>query len=116
MSGTSRRVAACRGVSRCLGVSRRVGASHIVTAGTKKSQWCLATVAGRGTRLWRVPESVLHLMALAGGTPAAFAGQRALRHKTAKQSFRAWFWVIVVAQTAALSAWVWYTTGDTAVR
>jgi uncharacterized membrane protein YsdA (DUF1294 family) len=64
-----------------------------------------------GARLWRVPESVLHLMALAGGTPAAFAGQRALRHKTAKQSFRVWFWVIVVAQTAALSAWVWYAGG-----
>ena len=65
-------------------------------------------VSRRDTRLYRVPETVLHLLALAGGTPAAFAGQKLLRHKTIKQPFRAWFWGIVVVQIAALSAWVWY--------
>jgi uncharacterized membrane protein YsdA (DUF1294 family) len=63
---------------------------------------------GQGSRLWRVPETVLHVLALAGGTPAAFAGQKLLRHKTIKRPFRAWFWSIVVLQIAALSLWVWY--------
>ena len=63
---------------------------------------------GDGGRLWRVPETVLHVLALAGGTPAAFAGQKLLRHKSTKRPFRAWFWAVVVLQIAALSAWVWY--------
>ena len=58
--------------------------------------------------LWRVPETVLHVLALAGGTPAAFAGQKLLRHKSVKQPFRAWFWSIVVLQIVVLSLWVWY--------
>ena len=64
--------------------------------------------AGAGGRLWRVPESALHVLALAGGTVAAFAGQRLLRHKTHKQPFRARFWAIAVVQLVALSAWVWH--------
>jgi uncharacterized membrane protein YsdA (DUF1294 family) len=63
---------------------------------------------GEGGRLWRVPETVLHLLALAGGTPAAFAGQKLLRHKTVKRPFRWWFWSIVVLQIGLLSLWIWY--------
>lgn len=62
----------------------------------------------RRPRLWRVPESVLHVLTLAGGTPGAFAGQRLLRHKTMKQPFRAWFWTIVAVQFVALSLWIWH--------
>ena len=60
-------------------------------------------------RLWRVPESTLHLLALGGGTAGAFAGQRVLRHKTMKQPFRAWFWAIAALQFALLSLWIWHT-------
>jgi uncharacterized membrane protein YsdA (DUF1294 family) len=67
------------------------------------------SVARSATRLWRIPEPVLHLLAVAGGTPAAFAGQKLLRHKTLKQPFRAWFWTIVAAQVICLSGWVYYT-------
>jgi uncharacterized membrane protein YsdA (DUF1294 family) len=63
----------------------------------------------RPGRLRRMPETVLHMLALAGGTPAAFAGQKLLRHKTLKQPFRAWFWTIVVFQIVGLSAWVYHT-------
>jgi uncharacterized membrane protein YsdA (DUF1294 family) len=65
------------------------------------------SVAASGAALWRVPEAVLHLLALAGGTPAAFASQRVLRHKTRKEGFRVWFWVIVAVQVAALVGWAW---------
>ena len=60
-----------------------------------------------GGSLWRVPEGVLRLLALAGGSPAALAGQRVLRHKTRKTRFQVWFWVIVAAQAAAVGAWLW---------
>ena len=36
----------------------------------------------------RIPESVLHLLALLGGTPAAYVGMRQFHHKTVKGSFR----------------------------
>ena len=42
----------------------------------------------------RVPERVLHAAAIAGGTPAAYLGQRLFRHKTIKGSA----WLQVAAQ------------------
>lgn len=45
---------------------------------------------------WRVPESTLHLLELAGGWPAAFLAQRWLRHKSSKASYQFTFWLIVV--------------------
>lgn len=57
-------------------------------------------------RSWRrVSERTLHLFALAGGSPAAFVGQRLFRHKTAKPRFQLVFWTIVVLQAAAAAAW-----------
>jgi uncharacterized membrane protein YsdA (DUF1294 family) len=52
----------------------------------------------------RVPENVLHGLALFGGTPAAFAAQRLWRHKTNKRSFRIRFWAIVALQCAGIIA------------
>ena len=69
------------------------------------------SVAGSAAALWRVPEAVLHLLALAGGTPAAFAGQQLLRHKTRKPGFRAWSWAIVAIQLAAIGVWAWRVAG-----
>lgn len=60
-------------------------------------------VAAVKSRL-RVPENVLHLAALLGGSPAALLSQRMFRHKTSKTSFRIWFWLIVVVQLAAIAA------------
>lgn len=48
-----------------------------------------------GTRGWRVPEQILHILAFLGGWPGAFAAQRYFRHKTKKASFRQVFLVIV---------------------
>lgn len=50
------------------------------------------------TRGWRVPEAVLLLTGLLGGTPASFAAQRLFRHKTKKFSFQMSFWLIVAVQ------------------
>lgn len=56
----------------------------------------------------RVPETVLHAVALLGGSPAAFLSQQLFRHKTAKTSFRASFWLIVVVQAAVVGAALWW--------
>lgn len=52
----------------------------------------------------RVPEMILHALALLGGTPAAFLSQYFFRHKTIKGSFRIVFWIIFVIQIMA----IWY--------
>ena len=72
----------------------------------------LATFVGYGfdkraaRRGWRrIPEATLHLLALAGGTPAAFLAQRLLRHKTRKPRFQIAFWLIAALQLAALLGW-----------
>ena len=59
-----------------------------------------AARAGR----WRVAESTLHVLALAGGWPGALLAQQVLRHKTIKASFRAAFWCTVIANLVLLAA------------
>ena len=55
---------------------------------------------------WRVPESTLHLLELAGGWPAAYLAQRWFQHKCSKGSYQFVFWMIVLAyQYAALDSW-----------
>jgi len=49
---------------------------------------------------WRVPEAVLHILALSGGTPGAFLGQILSRHKTRKLRFKVVFVVIALLQGA----------------
>lgn len=51
---------------------------------------------------WRVPENILLLAGLVGGSPAGFIAQRLLRHKNRKRSFQVKFWVIVLVQMAVL--------------
>lgn len=53
----------------------------------------------------RIPERTLHVLALLGGTPAAFVGQRLFHHKSSKSSFQRVFWLIVGLQIVFV---VWY--------
>ena len=46
----------------------------------------------------RIPERTLLMLALAGGTPGAIAGQRLLRHKTRKEPFRSRLMGIAIGQ------------------
>lgn len=48
---------------------------------------------------WRVPETTLHVLALAGGVVGAWAGRAVFRHKTRKREF-------TVVLTIATVAWV----------
>ena len=50
----------------------------------------------------RVPEAALHVMAAAGGTPGAFAGQMLFHHKTRDRRFRTVFFCIAAVQVLVL--------------
>lgn len=45
---------------------------------------------------WRIKESRLHLLALLGGWPGALLAQQALRHKSAKTSFKIILWLTIL--------------------
>jgi uncharacterized membrane protein YsdA (DUF1294 family) len=51
----------------------------------------------------RIPEIILHLLALAGGSPAALLAQITFRHKIQKRSFKIIFAIIVLAQLMAIA-------------
>lgn len=50
----------------------------------------------------RVPERVLHLLALLGGWPGAWLAQRLLRHKSRKLRFQLVFWLTVLLNLAVI--------------
>jgi len=58
-------------------------------------------VVGRD-RFTRVPELVLHSLALLGGSPMALISQRLFRHKISKKSFVIIYWLIVLVQSAMI--------------
>ena len=53
----------------------------------------------------RVPERVLLVLALAGGTPGAIVGMFGLRHKTSKRRFQAKFLAILVVQATLVACY-----------
>jgi uncharacterized membrane protein YsdA (DUF1294 family) len=55
----------------------------------------------------RIPERVLHLLALVGGSPGAFLGMIVPpRHKTKDCRFQVYFWLIVLVQVGVV-IWLW---------
>ena len=55
-----------------------------------------------GTSMLRVPEWILHGLAIGGGSPAGLASQKLFRHKTIKASFQKVYWAIVMLQIVVL--------------
>lgn len=55
--------------------------------------------------LRRLPEYMLLLWALAGGTAGAFLGRHVFRHKTRKQPFSRLLWLIAIGQGVGIAAW-----------
>jgi len=58
----------------------------------------------------RIPEQALHVLALLGGWPGAWVGQRVFRHKTRKTRFRIAFFCTVGLHAAFVAAcFYWWT-------
>jgi uncharacterized membrane protein YsdA (DUF1294 family) len=57
------------------------------------------------TRRARVPERVLLMLALAGGTVAAIIGMFGLRHKTSKRGFQARFLGVLIVQAILVACY-----------
>jgi len=55
----------------------------------------------------RVPEVVLHGLAVVGGSLGAYAGMQIFRHKTIKGPFRIVFWFTVVLQIMLIGALIY---------
>ncbi len=55
-------------------------------------------------RVYRVSEQTLLSLALIGGSPAAFFARHTLRHKTHKQPFSTYLWMISGVQIGAAIA------------
>ena len=57
----------------------------------------------------RVSEKSLHIVALLGGWPGAWAGQQLFRHKTQKLSFRIVFWLVILVHLGVVGgvAYLW---------
>lgn len=51
---------------------------------------------------WRIKETILHVVMFIGGTIGAIIGQKQLRHKTQKRSFRRRFYLLIALQLILL--------------
>lgn len=56
---------------------------------------------------WRISEATLHFWSLACGWPGALLAQQLYRHKTAKKSFIAGFWLTIFANVLGFVGWHW---------
>ncbi|NOW47006.1 uncharacterized membrane protein YsdA (DUF1294 family) [Novosphingobium sp. SG751A] len=74
----------------------------LINARTAHLFWLDKRYAQEGRR--RIPESSLLMMAAVGGTPGALAARQWFRHKTRKQPFSTWLWLIALVQIG-LIAW-----------
>lgn len=54
---------------------------------------------------WRIKETSLHLLSLAGGWPGALLAQRIFRHKTRKKMFQGIFWLTAIIN-AGIFVWL----------
>lgn len=59
----------------------------------------------------RIPENLLHLYALIGGTPFAYLSQQLFRHKTIKRSFKKTFHFILFFQILLIALAVLWKYG-----
>lgn len=51
---------------------------------------------------WRIPEGVLLLLTLLGGTPAMLLARKLFHHKTTKRKFVVRLYIVIAVQIAAL--------------
>ena len=60
-----------------------------------------------GKSLTRVPEIILHSLALLGGSPMALIGQKVFHHKTRKSTFQAWQYGVITIQILLIVLYIY---------
>jgi len=75
----------------------------LVNARTMQLFWMDKRYAEAGRR--RIPEASLLGMAAIGGTPGALIARQMFRHKTRKQPFSMYLWLIGVVQVGLVIGW-----------
>lgn len=110
--GWSVLVAHVAGLAWVLGEGRLPPLAAMVLLGLCCVAWIACVLDKHAARSgqWRIPESTLHLLELAGGWPGAFIAQRVTRHKTRKRSYRMAFRCMVVLNIGA--TWTWLLRQD----
>jgi uncharacterized membrane protein YsdA (DUF1294 family)/cold shock CspA family protein len=87
-----------------------VPAVYLVTSVVAFLMYALDKAAAMSRR-WRTKESTLLFVGLLGGWPGALVAQGMFHHKTAKLSFRAAFWLSVIANLAVIAWWSFFRAG-----
>lgn len=54
---------------------------------------------------WRIAERTLLMLTALGGWAGALGGQLFLRHKTRKEPFRTWLWLIIGVEALGMIGW-----------
>ena len=67
--------------------------------------FCLDKLLARREAV-RLPETLLHVLALAGGAAGALLGMAVARHKTSKRSFRVTLFSLLLLEAALVVAWL----------
>lgn len=62
------------------------------------------------TKGWRIKEYHLHVVELLGGWPGALLGQKFIRHKTKKTSYKIVLWLIILVH---VFLWAYFFYGLT---
>ncbi len=75
----------------------------LVNARTIQLFWMDKRYAAAGRR--RIPEASLLLMAAMGGSPGALVARPWFRHKTRKQPFSTYLWLIAAVQVGLVIGW-----------
>lgn len=77
--------------------------TYIITINTITIGFYLYDKLISKTQKERIPEIILHFLALIGGSPGAIIATTLFRHKTSKKSFMLATWTIILLQLAIVS-------------
>ena len=80
------------------------GALFLLNLWTVARFWQDKRRAAAGQR--RISEAGLLGLAMIGGSPGALLARRLFRHKTRKQPFSTWLYLILAAQIAGVADWL----------
>ena len=101
-------LAAAAGLFAALFLGMRIPAlwAGLVAVNTVELLLCGYDKLIAGSSAVRVPERLLHIVALLGGSPALLVGMSLFRHKTRKTRFKLYLLAVLLVQAALVAWWI----------